>query len=419
MQAKNPNRSWWIVGGGLLALLVILFVWLSFMSDHDMEIQPGSSSEKTSPLSESLEEQAAPDSETDLGQASSDFLERVREATGPEARERENQRQILRHVMPRRRPSGAVMQHGRINHSGTLLERYLEQGTPPTEEELEKLYQMYLAEEDGLSFMLTYINTQTDWDLWKNANLAEREALQKRKEGKDLFFEVADSVGWQTQDEFAHRLFTSDEEESHRQIMEQMDRDREIMESKEMSAKEREVALVANFLGSYEAANLSTIVRRDLVYHPNAENLQLLAEYLREQRTEAQNTLIQGYEDNPRWWRDREEWAQWWKDRLAWIEESADKLQLSLDPTNTSWTEDAVAYHQSLIDERQEIRKRLLGKPTPFTSPENILRNEKFFDEYMMGDKKIPKKLFRQVIGQFFPTTESAGDQTGVCGALN
>ena len=303
--------------------------------------------------------------------------------------------------MPRRRPSGAMMQHGPISHSGT----------PPTEEEIESLYQMYLAEEDGLRFMLTYINTQSDWDLWKKANLAEREALQKRKEIKDLLYEVADSVGWQTQDEFAHRLFTSDEEESHRQIIEQMDKDREIMENKEMSAKEREVALVANFLGSYEAANLSTIVRRDLVYHPNAENLQLLAEYLREQKTEVQNTLSQGYEDNHQWWRDREEWMQWWKDRLAWIEESADKLQLSLDPTDTSWTEDAVAYHQSLIDERQEIRKRLLGKLNlSSTSPENVLRNEKFFDEYMMGDKKISKKLFRQVIDPFFPKTKSAGD---------
>lgn len=411
MQAKNPNRSWWIVGGGLLALVVILLVGLFFMSDHNMEIQPESSSEKTSPLSESLEEQSADASETNLRQASAEFLDRVREATGPEARERENQRQVLRHVMPRRRPSGAMMQHGQINHSGMLLERYLEQGTPLSEEELKKLYQIYLAEEDGLRFMLTYINKQSDWNLWKNANLAEREALQKRKEIKDLFFEVADSMGWQTQDEFAHRLFTSDEEESHRQIMEQMDKDREIMENKEMSAKEREVALVANFLGSYEAANLSTIVRRDLVYHPNAENLQLLAEYLREQKTEAQNTLIQGYEDNPQWWRDREEWMQWWKDRLAWIEESADKLQLSLDPTDTSWTEDAVAYHQSLIDERQEIRKRLLGKLNPSsTSPENVLRNEKFFDEYMMGDKKISKKLFRQVIDPFFPKTKSAGD---------
>lgn len=73
----------------------------------------------------------------------------------------------------------------------------------------------------------------------EKANLAERETLQKRKEIKDLFFEVADSVGWQTQDEFAHRLFTSDEEDSYRQIMEQMDKDREIMENKEMSAKER------------------------------------------------------------------------------------------------------------------------------------------------------------------------------------
>ena len=178
-----------------------------------------------------------------------------------------------------------------------------------------------------------------------------------------------------------------------------------------MSAKEKELARVANFLGSYEAAELSAIVRRDLVYHPNAENLRSLADYLREQRAEAQNTLGQGYENNLEWWRNREEWAQWWKDRLAWIEESADKLQLSLNPTNTSWTEDAVAYHQSLIDERQEIRKRLLGKPTPFTSSENILRNENFFDEYMMGDKKIPKKLFRQVIDQFFSTTKSAGDE--------
>lgn len=411
MQAKKPNRSWWIVGVGLLALAAILLVWFFFMSDHNMEIHPESSSEKTSPLSESLEEQSAPASEPNLGQASADFLERVREATGQEARERENQRQILRHVMPRRHPSGAMIQHGPISHSGTLLEHYLKQGTPPTEEELESLYQMYLAEEDGLSFMLTYINTQSDWGLWKKANPAEREALQKRKDIKDLFFEVADSVGWQTQDEFAHRLFTSDEEESHRQIMEQMDKVREIMENKEMSAKEREVALVANFIGSYEAAELSAIVRRDLVYRPNPENLQLLADYLREQRTEAQNTLSQGYENNLEWWRDREEWAQWWKDRLAWIEESADKLQLSLDPTNTSWTEDAVAYHQSLIDKRQEIRKRLLGKPTPFTSPENVLRNEKFFDEYMMGDKKIPKKLFSQVIEQFFPKIKSAGDE--------
>lgn len=408
---KKLNRSWWIVGVGLLALAAVLLVWFFFMSDNNMEIQPESSSEKTSPLSESLEEQAAPASETNPGQASSDFLERVREATGPQARERENQRQVLRHVMPRRRPSGAMMQHGQINHSGTLLEHYLKQGTPPTEEELEKLYQMYLAEEDGLSFMLTYINTQSDWDLWKKANPAEREALQKRKEIKDLFFEVADSVGWQTQDEFAHRLFTSDGEESHRQIMEQMDRDREIMENKEMSAKEREVALVANFLESYEAAELSSIVRRDLVYHPDAENLRLLADYLREQRTEAQNTLSQGYENSLEWWRDREEWAQWWKDRLEWIEESADKLQLSLDPTETSWTENALTYHQSLIDERQEIRNRLLGSPTPLTSPENILRNEKFFDEYMMGDKKIPKELFRQVINQFFPTTEDAGGE--------
>ena len=407
---KKLNRSWWIVGGGLLVLVAILLVGLFFMSDHNMEIQTESSTEKTSPLSESLEEQSAPASETNLGQASSDFLERVREATGPEARERENQRQVLRHVMPRRRPSGAMMQHGQINHSGTLLEHYLKQGKPPTEEELEKLYQMYLAEEDGLSFMLTYINTQSDWDLWKKANPAEREALQKRKEIKDLFFEVADSMGWQTQDEFAHRLFTSDEEESHRQIMEQMDRDKEIMEDKEMSAKEREVALVANFLGSYEAAELSSIVRRDLVYYPNAENLRLLADYLREQRTEAQNTLVQGYENSIEWWREREEWTQWWKDRFEWIEESADKLQLSLDPTDTSWTEDAVAYHQSLIDERQEIRKRLLGNLSSSASPENILRNEKFFDEYMMGDKKIPKELFRQVINQFFPTTEAAGD---------
>lgn len=183
--------------------------------------------------------------------------------------------------------------------------------------------------------------------------------------------------------------------------MEQMDKDREIMENKEMSAKEREVALVANFLGSYKAAELSTIVRRDLVYHPNAENLRLLEDYLREQRTEAQNTLSQGYENNP----------QWWKDRLAWIEESADKLQLSLDPTDTSWTEDIVEYHQLLIDENQEIRKRLLGSPTPLTNLENILRNEKFFDDYMMGDKKIPKGLFGQVIDQFFSTTESAEDE--------
>lgn len=239
MQAKKRNRSWWIVGVGLLALAAILLVGIFFMSDHNMEIQPESSSEKTSPLSNSIEGQTAAASETNLGQASADFLERVRKATGPEARERENQRQILRHVMPRRRPSGAMMQHGQINHSGTLLEHYLKQGTPPTEEELESLYQMYLAEEDGLSFMLTYINTQSDWDLWKKANPAEREVLQKRKEIKDLFFEVADSVGWQTQDEFAHRLFTSDGEGSHRQIMEQMDKDREIMENKEMSANER------------------------------------------------------------------------------------------------------------------------------------------------------------------------------------
>ena len=219
-------------------------------------------------------------------------------------------------------------------------------------------------------------------------------------------------MGWQTQDEFAHRLFTSDEEESHRQIMEQMDKGREIMENKEMSAKEREVALVANFLGSYEAAELSSIVRRDLVYHPDAQNLRLLADYLREQQTEAQNTLSQGYENSIEWWRDRKEWTQWWKDRLAWIEESADKLQLSLDPTDTSWTEDAVAYHQLLIDENQEIRKRLLGKLNPSsTVPENVLRNEKFFDDYMMGDKKIPKELFGQVINQFFPTTEAAGDE--------
>ena len=81
-------------------MVVILLVWIFFMSDHNMEIQPESSSEKTSPLSESLEEQSAPASETNLGRASADFLERVREATGPEARERENQRQILRHVMP-------------------------------------------------------------------------------------------------------------------------------------------------------------------------------------------------------------------------------------------------------------------------------------------------------------------------------
>lgn len=411
MQAKKPNRSWWIVGGGLLALAAILLVGLFFMSDHNMEIQPESSSEKTLPSSNSIEEQSAAASETNLGQASADFLERVREATGPEARERENQREILRHVMPRRRPSGAMMQHGQISHSGTLLERYLKRGAPPTEEELESLYQMYLAEEDGLSFMLTYINTQSDWDLWKKANPAEREALQKRKEIKDLFFELADTVGWQTQDEFAHRLFTSEEEESHRQIMEQVDKDREIMENKEMSAKEREVALVANFLGSYEAAELSSIVRRDLVYHPDAENLRLLADYLREQQTEAQNTLSQGYENSLEWWRDREEWTQWWKDRLAWIEESADKLQLSLDPTDISWTEDAVEYHQLLIDERQEIRKRLLGNLSSSASPENILRNEKFFDEYMMGDKKIPKELFGQVINQFFPTTEAAGDE--------
>ena len=129
-------------------------------------------------------------------------------------------------------------------------------------------------------------------------------------------------------------------------------------------------------------------MRRDLVYHPNAENLRLLADYLREQRAEAQNILGQGYENNLEWWRNHEEWTQWWKDRLAWIEESADKLQLSLDLTNTSWTEDAVAYHQSLIDEKQEIRKRLLGNPTPLISPENIPRNEKFFDEYMMGTRR-------------------------------
>lgn len=147
------------------------------------------------------------------------------------------------------------------------------------------------------------------------------------------------------------------------------------------------------------------------MYHPDAQNLRLLADYLREQKTEAQNTLSQGYENILEWWRDREEWTQWWKDRLAWIEESADKLQLSLNPTDTSWTEDAVAYHQSLIDERQEIRKRLLGNSTPFTSPENVLRNEKFFDEYMMGDKKVPKELFHQVIDQFFPTTEDAGGE--------
>lgn len=152
-------------------------------------------------------------------------------------------------------------------------------------------------------------------------------------------------------------------------------------------------------------------MRRDLVYHPDAQNLRLLADYLREQQTEAQNTLSQGYENSLEWWRDQEEWTQWWKDRLAWIEESADKLQLSLDPTDTSCTEDAVAYHQLLIDENQEIRKRLLGSPTPLTSPENILRNEKFFDDYMIGDKKIPKELFRQVINQFFPTTEAAGDE--------
>lgn len=173
-----------------MVLAAILFVGLFFMSDHDMEIQPESSSEKTSPLSESLEEQSVPDSETNLGQASADFLERVREATGPEARERENQRQVLRHVMPRRRPSGAMMQHAPIPYSGMLLEHYLERGTPPTEEELEKLYQMYLAEEDGLSFMLTYINTQSDWDLWKKANPAEREALQKRKAIKELFLKL-------------------------------------------------------------------------------------------------------------------------------------------------------------------------------------------------------------------------------------
>ncbi len=92
--------------------------------------------------------------------------------------------------MPRRRPSEAMMQHGTIPHSGTLLEHYLKQGMPPTEEELESLYQMYLAEEDVLSFMLTYINTQSDWDLWKKANPAEREALQKRKEIKDLFLKL-------------------------------------------------------------------------------------------------------------------------------------------------------------------------------------------------------------------------------------
>ena len=84
------------------------------------------------------------------------------------------------------------------------------------------------------------------------------------------------------------------------------------------------------------------MARRDLVYHPDAEDLQLLSDYLQEQRTEAQNTLIQGYENN----------SQWWRDRLAWVDESADKLQLSLDPDNTIWTEDAVAYHQALIDER-------------------------------------------------------------------
>ncbi len=75
MQAKKPDRSWWIVGVGLLALAAILLVGLFFMSDHNMEIQPESSSEKTSPLSESLEEQFAPASETNLGQASSDFLD--------------------------------------------------------------------------------------------------------------------------------------------------------------------------------------------------------------------------------------------------------------------------------------------------------------------------------------------------------
>ena len=68
---------------------------------------------------------------------------------------------------------------------------------------------MYLVEEDSLRFMLTYIDTQSNWDLWKKANPAEREALQKRKEIKDLFFEVADPVDWQTQDKLAHRLFAS------------------------------------------------------------------------------------------------------------------------------------------------------------------------------------------------------------------
>lgn len=70
------------------------------------------------------------------------------------------------------------------------------------------------------------------------------------------------------------------------------------------------VALVANFLGSYKAVELSSIVRRDLVYHPNGENLRLLADYLRKQQTEAQNTLSQGYENSLEWWRDREEWMQ-------------------------------------------------------------------------------------------------------------
>lgn len=82
------------------------------------------------------------------------------------------------------------------------------------------------------------------------------------------------------------------------------------------------------------------------------------------------------------WFKVARTTPQWWRDRLEWIEESADKLQLSLDPTDTSWTEDAIVYHQLLIDERQEIRKRLLGNPIPLTSPENIFQNEKFFDEY-------------------------------------
>lgn len=108
--------------------------------------------------------------------------------------------------------------------------------------------------------------------------------------------------------------------------MEQADKDREIMENKEMSAKEKELARGANFFwGSYKAAELSAMARRDLVYHPDTEDLQLLSDYMQEQRTEAQNTLIQGYGNN----------SQWWRDRLAWVDESADKLQLSLDPDNT------------------------------------------------------------------------------------